>query len=437
MIGEEPEPPPSPNVTGHVVPWPDPPAPEAYHGLAGDIVHVIEPHTEADPVALLLQLHTAFGNMIGRTAHFKVEGDLHYTNLFVVLVGRTSRARKGTSWSRVRRPLTAADLVWVDSHIQSGLSSGEGLIWEVRDAIVKREPVKERGRITGHQEVEIDEGVADKRLLVYEAEFAVVLKSIERQGNILSAILRQAWETGTLRTMVKNSPARATNAHISIIGHITIEELIRYLSTTEAASGFGNRFLWACVRRSKLLPEGGGPVADAEVRSKLCDAVEFAKKTGELRRDEEAARLWREIYCQLSTDRPGLSGALSARAEAQVVRLACLYALLEMSTIIRVEHLRAALALWDYCERSVRYIFGDSLGDPMADEILQELRASPKGLARDEIRQLVGKNTASERIGTALGVLVEYNLARCVKETTAGRPVERWFAVPGDGRKGR
>jgi hypothetical protein len=405
--------------------------------LAGDIVRVIEPHTEAHPVALLLQLLTAFGNMIGRTAHFKVEGDLHYTNLFAVLVGRTSRARKGTSWSRVRRPLTAADLAWVDSHIQGGLSSGEGLIWEVRDAIVKREPVKERGRITGHQEVEVDSGVADKRLLVYEAEFAVVLKSIERQGNILSAILRQAWETGALRTMVKNSPARASDAHISIIGHITVEELTRYLSTTEAASGFGNRFLWACVKRSKLLPEGGGPVADGQVRSRLCEAVEFAKIAGELRRDEEAACLWRDIYGQLSTDRPGLSGAISARAEAQVVRLACIYALLDMSATVRVEHLRAALALWDYCERSVRYIFGDSLGDPMADEILQGLRASPLGLTRDDIRQLVGKNVASDRIGTALGVLVEYHLVRLAKEATAGRPVERWFAVSGDGRKGR
>jgi hypothetical protein len=266
-------------------------------------------------------------------------------------------------------------------------------------------------------------------LLVYEAEFAVVLKSIERQGNILSAILRQAWETGTLRTMVKNSPARASNAHISIIGHITIEELIRYLSTTEAASGFGNRFLWACVRRSKLLPEGGGPVADAEVRSRLCDAVEFAKTTGELRRDEEAARLWREIYGQLSVDRPGLSGALSARAEAQVVRLACLYALLDMSTMVRIEHLRAALALWDYCERSVRFIFGDSLGDNVADEILSELRMRKDGMTRTDVANHFGRHQSAGRIGKALATLEHFGLVECrpAKET-GGRPAERWFA---------
>jgi hypothetical protein len=142
------------------------------------------------------------------------------------------------------------------------------------------------------------------------------------------------------------------------------------------------------------------------------------------------------MYGQLSTDRPGLSGALSPRAEAQVVRLACIYALLDMSATIRVEHLRAGLALWDYCERSVRYIFGDSLGDPIADEILQELRASPKGLTRDEIRQLVGKNTASERIGRALGVLVEYKLAAVQRKRLSAAPWSVGLQSSAMGEKG-
>jgi primase-polymerase (primpol)-like protein len=52
--------------------WPEPPAPEAYHGLAGDIVHTIAPHTEADPVSILVQTLVAFGNAAGRAAHFWV-----------------------------------------------------------------------------------------------------------------------------------------------------------------------------------------------------------------------------------------------------------------------------------------------------------------------------------------------------------------------------
>ena len=111
--------------------------------------------------------------------------------------------------------------------------------------------------MTDYEDVLVDPGVEDKRLLVVEGEFATALRVLGREGNILSAVVRNAWDTGDLRTLTKNSPAKATGAHISIIGHVTRDELLRYLGTTEAANGFANRFLWVCVRRSKVLPDGG------------------------------------------------------------------------------------------------------------------------------------------------------------------------------------
>ncbi len=159
-----------------------------------------------------------------------------------------------------------------------GLSSGEGVIWNVRDPIERQEKVPQRGRAPTYETVVADPGIEDKRLLVVEQEFANVLKQTERQGNTLSPILRQGWETGNLRSMTKNSPAQATNAHISIIGHITDEELRRYLTATESANGFGNRFLWFMVRRSKLLPEGGIPdsKALAQVERELTAVVDVS-----------------------------------------------------------------------------------------------------------------------------------------------------------------
>jgi hypothetical protein len=35
--------------------------PAAFHGLPGEIVAALKPHTESDPVALLLTLHSFFG----------------------------------------------------------------------------------------------------------------------------------------------------------------------------------------------------------------------------------------------------------------------------------------------------------------------------------------------------------------------------------------
>jgi hypothetical protein len=411
-------------------PWPDPPAAEAFHGLAGEIVWTIDPASEADPVAVLVQLLVAFGNVIGRKAHFVAEADFHYSNLFATFVGRTSKGRKGSSWSQVRRFSLGVDLDWTDNRILSGLSSGEGLIWAVRDPVYK--DVKDR-KTKEYVEECVDEGSDDKRLLVMEAEFGSVLKVIARERNTLSAIIRLAWDSGNLQTLTKNSPAKATGAHISIIGHITRNELRLYISDTELANGLANRFLWICVKRSKVLPDGGtlDTVRIASLSSKLQDAVEFARNIDLVRRTEDAKAIWRAVYPELSEGKAGLLGAATSRAEAIVMRLALLYALLDQSSVIDAPHLTAALALWDYAENSAKHIFGSALGDPTADSLLAALRAAgPRGMTRTEMRDHFAKNKDAAEIARALGVLSEAGLARCAREPSdgQGRPVECWFS---------
>src|SRR5262249_39384567 len=156
-----------------------------------------------------------------------------------------------------------------------------------------------------------------------------------------------SWDGGDrpLRTMTKNSPAHATGAHISLIGHITADELRRYLTETETANGFANRHLWICAGRSKQLPDGGrvDQHAWAELRHELAEALAFGRSIGEVTRDDEAREVWRDIYGPLSDGKPGLAGALLARAEAHVMRLAMIYALLDRSPAIQAPHLMAAM----------------------------------------------------------------------------------------------
>ena len=425
----DPEPSPLPTLAASPeAVWPEA-APEMFHGLAGDIVRLIEPHTEADPVALLVQFLTAFGSAIGRSAHFTAEADQHFGNLFVVLVGISSKGRKGTSWSHIKKLFAQADAHWETFCLQSGLSSGEGLIWHIRDAVEK--PVK--NKTTGEVEMEtIDPGIDDKRLLIMESEYAGVLRVAGRDGNTLSAILRDAWDRGRLQTMTKTNAAKATGAHVSVIGHVTDAELRRELSSTEAANGFANRFLWVCARRSKLLPEGGCLSDDdfLPLAIRLSDAITAGRQTGHLARDEAARVLWHAVYPDLSAGGPGLSGAVTSRAEAQVMRLALLYALLDGAGCIGHEHLTAALALWEYVEASARYIFGDSLGDSVADDILRALHAAPDGLTRNDLRDLFQRHQSSGRVGQALTLLSQHRRAECRMQTdTGGRPAERWHAV--------
>lgn len=416
-----------------------PPAPrwpvlgeEAVHGVTGRFLRKLEPDTEADPAGVLIQFLVMAGNLIGRGPHFVVEADQHHVNLFAALVGESSKGRKGVSAGQARRLFETVDPDWCRHRIQHGLSSGEGLIWAIRDPIEKTEAIREKGKATGEYEtVIVDQGVEDKRLLLIESELASALKVLKRESNILSPVLRSAWDSGDLKTLTKNQPATATGAHVSVIGHITKTELVRQLDATEAANGFGNRFLWCCVRRSKCLPEGGASheIDFSPEIAELNEAVSFARNTNVLSRDEEARALWASVYPELSEGKPGLLGSMIGRAEAQAMRLACLYALLDQSPRIRSVHLLAALAVWDYCEGSARWIFGDSLGDPVADEILRALRQSPEGLSRNEIGRLFSGHRPKKELGRALLSLSEQGLATRRKKPTGGRSLELWLAT--------
>jgi hypothetical protein len=409
-----------------VAPWPDDLAEEAYHGLAGEVVRAIDPYSEADPAALLTNFLVAFGNIIGHGPYFMAGADKHYLNLYAALVGESAKGRKGMSWSWIRELFKIIDKDWALFKTPGGLSTGEGLIWQVRDPITVRQPVKEKGRVVDYEEVEIDPGVSDKRLLVIEAEFASALKVMARQGNTLSPLIRRAWDTGDLASMTKNSPARATGAHISIIGHITRTELIQALTQTEQANGFANRFLWVCVRRSKYLPDGD-PMPQQELNrlaARVNEAVQFAKTVGELKRDPEAAEIWRLAYPALSEGKPGLLGAVVGRAEAQVMRLACIYALLDKSHLVRPEHLGAALAFWRRCEQSVRFIFGGSEGDPVADTILEALEKGP--MTQTEISDLFNRNLSANVLKEALQRLSAAGKVVATQQKTGKRPVTVW-----------
>ena len=398
----------------------------AYHGLAGRFVRKVEPHSEADPAGILIQFLVMFGSLVGRGPYFRVEADQHFPNLFAVLVGESSVGRKGVSLGQAKRLLAAVDEDWAHDRFTTWLSSGEGLIHAVRDRVEKMVEDEEGKQVR----TVIDEGVDDKRLMVVETEFVSVFRNLRREGNILSPILRSAWDNGDLRTLTKNSPSKASGAHISIIGHITTSELLQRLDSTEAANGFGNRFLWCCVRRSKELPDGGeadrldfsGEIVE------LAKSLALGKEGGAIARSSEANQLWREVYADLTKGQSGIFGSLVSRAAPQVMRLACIYALLDRETAISRQHLEAALAIWAYCEDSARWIFGEAIGDPVADEILSQLHENPQGLTRTEIGSALGRHQPREVLDTALEQLRQQGRATSERLETKGRPVERWHA---------
>ena len=383
---------------------------DARHGIAGDLLGTLEPHTEADSAGLLLTFLVAFGSLVGRKAYVYAGGDCHHANLYATLVGASSRARKGTSLGFILGVFSGLDTGWSDRRV-NGLSSGEGVVAAVQDIL------DDDGKLV----------TVDKRLFVVETEFGVTLRVLKREQNTLSGVLRNGWDRGELGVLTRTAPLRATDAHISILGHITRDELIRYLSDVDVFNGFANRFLWGLVQRSKMLPEASPPRLD-DLRRRLTVVYQTATKIGEVKRSPSASAIWCESYPALVAEKRGLWDAVTSRAEAQVLRLSLVYALLDGSDTIDVPHLRAALAIWRYCDDSARLIFSTDdqadTGGTLEARIRQLARERP-GIMRTELRDAISHKIKANELERALTWLAGRGEIQRRTSTESGRVCER------------
>jgi hypothetical protein len=387
----------------------------ALYGLAGLAVRSLAPHTEADPAAILLQFLAAFGNLVGPAPHCIVGSTRHGLNLFVVLVGESSKARKGTSWRQLSSLFTDVDGLWAGRRVSTARPTANGIIRALRD----------------------EQPATDRRLFLLCEEFASLLHVLGQRTGQLSPLLRCAWDGGDLCAHDGRHPLQATGTHISMVGHVTQSELAHHLSRTEALNGFANRCLWISVRRSKSLPEGGSlpPEERAAVARELRRALDWVHSQTALvfRRTPAARELWNDRYPALSQGRPDVYGAATSRAEAQVLRLSAIYAALDCSPLVEACHLQAALAVWDYCLASARLFFDDSPVDPTAQRIGEALDAAPEGLTKTQIRGLFHGHVSTERIDLALEQLSGLGLIS--RRTAAGRGRSSTFWFPGEDTK--
>ncbi|MGO9976239.1 MAG: hypothetical protein ACLP01_26230 [Solirubrobacteraceae bacterium] len=205
---------------------------------------------------------------------------------------------------------------------------------------------------------------------------------------------------------------------------------MRYLAATELANGFFNRFLVIAVQRSKLLPLGGQlSGSDLEhVRDNVRTALRCSRRDAAVSFTSVARERWIAAYPELSAERPGMHGAATARAEAHTARLALIYALLDASEHIALEHLEAALAVWTYAQASSGWIFGESVGDPSADDIWTLAKDRPGGISRTEVRDLFSRNKKAREIDRALGALGDAGrLKRQAHTDGRGRAAEVWI----------
>src|SRR5882672_1544923 len=413
------------------VPWPTL-EPLALHGLTGDFLRAVGPHTEADEAAMLGTFLATFGIAAGRDSFFEIGRDEHHLRLFVLVVGKSAKSRKGTSWREVRRAFAEADPDFIANNLLSGLSTGEGLIREVRDP-----------------GADGSFGVSDKRRLAIENEFARVLSVGRRDGNALWPTLRTAWDGDDLRTLTRGDPLRASKPHVGLVSHGTLGELHGLLFAKHRAEIYGgslNRFLILCARASKELaiPTEVPPDEWYGLVTRLRETLAWVRARAlRLEFDAGGEKRWREIYHDLRHERGGFVDEVTNRAEAQTRRIAATFAALDRSVHVRREHVEAAFALWRYGEASARVLVQ---GDPDArSETEAELQQrtlvdwiAPQPGRRTTARNLARKGPTMFRPAgnaeAALGALARDGLGRWVDIPTSergGTPTRALELLPG------
>ena len=245
-------------------------------------------------------------------------------------------------------------------------------------------------------------------------------------------VLRGAWDEGRLQSVRAKEQRLAEGAHLSLLGHVTPDELLAKMSETDFTNGFANRVLLACVKRARRIPSPTSlnPALIGGFAKRLRAAMDFARERRVLSRTPDAEAVWSEFY-HGEPDREGIAGAVTARAAAQRLRLSVAYALLDKSAVIRSEHVFAAEAVWRYCADSVEHLFGSLRGDRVQDRLLQALRAAhPEGFDGAAQHALFGRNVGAERLEAARRSLEGRALIETQREATGGRDRILSFAIP-------
>ncbi len=404
---------------------PTPMRDEAYCGLIGEAVEIAIPETEACPEALLCQMLVAIGNIIGRGPYFN-QGDYHRAVTNVVLVGDTSAGRKGTSMRVVRSLLEEIDPEWNVSRVKKGIQTGEALITLIRDDKVK---VDKKG------EEYVIEGVDDKRMLILEEEFARLLGVGQRKGNPLNAVIREVFDSPRrLESQSKIDPETATDPHVSLIAHVTPIELLALLNKVDVGNGFINRLMFIESRETQRLPFAKVPnwQEHLDLVRNLREAIQFARQVNEVTWRADGAKAWCHWYNHRII--PGGSiGSILGRAEAHILRIALIFALLDCREQVTEAHFNAALAIWDYAAQTARRVFGNTTGDKLADKIFAYVQRHGEVTRWQLSAEALAGNTPKIDLDLALSLLVENNMMRVRTEKRDGdKPTEIISVISGN-----
>lgn len=363
------------------------------------VCEAFAPHTEAYAAGLAAEYLSGMGAIIGPDVFVKQGPSQHPARINVLLIGESGYGRKGTAHSLIEKVLSEATDEFFPDHVVDGLASGPGL---------------SRALINLGRQAQTSNRPIDYRLWIVEEEAVNILTAGSRGANNMSAVIRKAFDSGSINVHRARSSVVINGAHICIVGHMTEEELRGRLPRVDAINGFMNRFMMIGVKFTEAKTQKATIIPDAtmdEIVNLTVDAIDFTRSYAPLQVgwetgiDDEYDDFRREHIAR-TKDLRGAYGAAVRRADTHVLRMATLFAALDRQQKIKGKHLESAIGMWTYAQETARYVF--SQPDEHADEdmILAALQmAGPRGLNSQERRRLVGQNY--QRLADAERALID------------------------------
>ena len=369
---------------GTLHPLPERMDPKAFRGVIGEIVRRVQKDTEACPEAILGQFLVAFASRVGSRPRWRHDFSVVGCNLFLTLVGPTG-CGKQMAWKATAWLLGRSDPTWDSKTVRKGLTSGEGLITALKN---------QGGSI-----------------LCVIPELGELLSNMKRDKSNLSHVIRDAFDGGSLQVQRSKDPLEIADAFVNLIAHGTSTDVKRGITADEISNGFANRWMYLHTYQARSLPFGGDfeSIVGAldPIIPLVFDALDFAREDAcfnhPIGMDDEARALWGQIYDGLRNRPETAHGQVTKRAAPIVMKLALLYAILDLSPVIRLPHLEAALAFWDYCDQTSRHFFGDAMVDAKLEKLEELLSGSTVGLTRTDInRKLWGGRLKSAELDAVI-----------------------------------
>lgn len=394
-----------------MAPHRNPPQPDrlCLYGLTSEVALAGSEETETNPYAIAANFIAYLSCAIGRGPYLPIGDTRHHARLYFLHIGRSGRGRKGDALSlviRLHEALGALDPSCMPQIHRGGLSTREGLVALMHDGFKQ-----------GRQE---EAPVEDKRLWVVESEFANVLHQSRREGNTLSAALRDCWDGVSLKPATKTHRLHASHPHLTLSGAISPSELLALMSHRELTNGFANRFLMIWAERSRILPF---PKATPEhqvdeLARRVLAVLRFAQAHQFQRRDwlrmelsAQAQWAYAQLYRgELHEDSGNARvNALLERRAPILMRLAMVFALSDLSARIEAHHVAAAMAWVRHAVASIRYVFMNADEDSrsadvleLSERLLQFLKSARQATRREINTACFQGHVSKQRIDAAL-----------------------------------